>query len=62
MLSTPVNIHISFGRIWTIRRLKASGANNYELIDVYNKQVRNIIEQTVANCAPSLTLPQAVHI
>ena len=38
----------AFDRMWMIRRLKALGANNNELIDVYNKQVKSILEQAVA--------------
>ena len=37
----------AFDRMWMIRRLKVLGANTDELTDVYNKQVRSILEQAV---------------
>jgi hypothetical protein len=48
--------------MWMIRRLKALGASNDELVDVYAKQVRSILEQAVAVWSPSLTLNQAAQI
>ena len=52
----------AFDRMWMIRRLKVLGANTDELTDVYNKQVRSILEQAVAVWSPSLTLAQAAQI
>ena len=52
----------AFDRLWMIRRLKALGASNEELIDVYAKQVRSILEQAVAVWSPALTLYQAAQI
>ena len=38
------------------------GASNAELVDVYTKQVRSILEQAVAVWSPSLTLNQSSQI
>ena len=34
----------AYSRLWLIRRLKSFGANQNELLDVYNKQVRSTLE------------------
>ena len=47
-----------YDRIWMIRRLKLLGATNDELVDVYNKQVRSVLEMAVAVWSPALTLCQ----
>ena len=36
-----------YQRLWMIRRLKNLGANNEELLDVYMKQVRSVLELAV---------------
>ena len=38
------------------------GASNDELVDVYSKQVRSMVEQAVAVWSPSLTLYQSAQI
>ena len=37
----------AYGKLWMLRRLRSLGANNDQLIDVYLKQVRSILEQAV---------------
>ena len=51
-----------YDRIWMIRRLKLLGATNDELVDVYNKQVRSVLEMAVAVWSPALTLCQVAQI
>ena len=36
-----------YSRLWMLRRLKALGATQTELVDVYEKQVRSILELAV---------------
>ena len=42
-------------KLWTLRRLKRLGCKTRDLLDVYFKQVRGILEQAVAVWHPSLT-------
>ena len=44
-----------YKRLWLIRRLKALGASQSELLDVYVKQVRSILELGVPVWHPGLT-------
>ena len=34
-------------RLWTIRRLKKLGASDADLLDIYTKQVRSVLELAV---------------
>ena len=34
----------AYKRLWIIKRLKKAGANKEDLIDVYTKQVRSVVE------------------
>ena len=45
----------AYSRLWLMRRLKQLGANNKELIDVYCKQVRSVLEFGAVVWHPSLT-------
>ena len=36
-----------FARLWMIRGLKGLGASQVELLDIYNKQVRSVLELAV---------------
>ena len=40
-----------YARLWMIRRLKNLGASQSELIDIYQKQVRSVLELAVSVCA-----------
>ena len=51
-----------YGRLWMLRRLKVLGANESELIDVYEKQVRSLLELAVPVWQPSLTLQESIQI
>ena len=52
----------AFDRMWMIRRLKLLGATDSELIDVYYKQVRSVLEMAVAVWSPALTKHQVSQI
>ena len=45
----------AFKRLWIIQRLKNAGASLYDLVDVYNKQVRSILEFGTPVWNPGLT-------
>ena len=42
-------------KLWTLRRLKRLGSNTTDLLEVYFKQLRGILEQAVQVWHPSLT-------
>ena len=44
-----------YQRLWMLRRLRIIGANVVELLDVYEKQVRSILELAVPVWEPGLT-------
>ena len=52
----------AYSRIWMLRRLKANGAGIIDLVDVYSKQVRCVLELAVAVWSPGLTVSQAAQI
>ena len=51
-----------FSRIWMLRRLKNLGASVHQLVDVYIKQVRIVLEFAVSVWHSSLTLSDKVDI
>ena len=51
-----------YARLWMIRRLKGLGANQTELLDVYEKQVRSVLELAVAVWEPGLTVEERRQI
>ena len=48
--------------MWILRRLKGLGASQANLVDVYLKQVRPVLELAVPAWHPGLTLSDAVDI
>ena len=46
--------------MWIIRRLKALGAENGELVDIYRQQILSVLELAVPVWAPGLT-QQQIH-
>ena len=52
----------AYDRIWMIRRLKALGATDTELVDVYIKQVRCVLEMAAPVWTPALTKGQITQI
>ena len=51
-----------YSRLWLLRRLKGLGANVSEMIDVYNKQIRSILEMTVPVWQAGLTMQESIQI
>ena len=52
----------AYKRIWMLRRLKSIGATNEELVDVYCKQIRSVLELAVPVWTAGLTASQAAQI
>ena len=44
-----------YSRLWMLRRLKGLGANHEEMLDVYDKQIRCVLEMAVAVWESGLT-------
>ena len=51
-----------YARLWMLRRLKLVGANTEELLDVYQKQVRSMMELAVPVWEPNLTVAESMQI
>ena len=51
-----------YARLWMLRRLKALGAKQTELVDLYEKQVRSLLELAVPVWHPGLTKIQTRDI
>ena len=45
-------------RLWLIRRLKNLGASQFDLVDMYRKQVRGVLELAVPAWQGALTLQE----
>jgi hypothetical protein len=48
--------------LWMLRRLKLGEANTEELLDVYQKQVRSMMELAVPAWEPNLTVAESMQI
>ena len=51
-----------YSRLWMIRRLKGLGATSKELLDVYQKQVRVVLELAVPVWHPAITIEERKQI
>ena len=51
-----------YSRIWMIRRLSKLGASQTDMLDVYNKQIRCVLELAVAVWTPWLTKQEGYQI
>ena len=60
--NTTVMIKKAFSRLWILRRLKPLGASATELLDVYQKQVRCIVEYASPVWTGGLTLDEVHQI
>ena len=60
--NTTVMIKKAFSRLWILRRLKPLGASTMELLDVYQKQVRCIVEYASPVWTGGLTLDEVHQI
>ena len=52
----------AFARMWMIRRLKALGAENEELLDIYRQQIVSVLELAAPVWTPGLTQHQVHQI
>ena len=53
--NTDYICHKGYARLWMIRRLKNLGASHSELLDIYQKQVRSVLELAVPVWQPLIT-------
>ena len=51
-----------YTRLWVLRRLKVLGATESELLDVYEKQIRSVLQLAVQVSQPALTLKKSNQI
>ena len=51
-----------YARLWMLRRLKGLGADVLEMVDVYEKQVRSVMEMAVPVWPPALTKQESTQI
>ena len=51
-----------YARLWMLRRLKSLGASIPEMLDVYQKQVRSVLELAVPVWEPGLTQLESKQI
>ena len=60
--NTKYIVDKAYRRLWILRRLKYHGAGTKDLIDVYQKQVRSVLELAVPAWHPGLTLAESMDI
>ena len=60
--NTEFIVKKAFGRIWMLRRLKNLGADTGQLIDVYIRQIRSVLELAVPVWHSSLTVADRLQI
>ena len=60
--NTEYIVERAFKRVWMVKRLKVLGANDSQLIDVYIKQVRSVLELAVPAWHSSLTVADKLSI
>ena len=52
----------AYSTLWMIRRLKLIGASQQELLDVYNRQIRSVLEYAAVVWQPGLTINSSTCI
>ena len=60
--NTEYIVERGYKRIWMLRRLKTLGASDHQLVDVYIKQVRSVLELAVPVWHSSLTVADKISI
>ena len=60
--NTQYIVERAFNRVWMLRRLKNLGASRSQLLDVYTKQVRSVLELAVPVWHSSLTVADKLSI
>ena len=60
--NTEIMCNKGYSRIWMLRRLSKLGANSDDMLNVYNKQIRCILELAVPVWTPGLTKQEIYQI
>ena len=60
--NTQYIIKRAYSRIWILKRLYNLGASQSQMLDVYIKQIRSVLELAVPAWHPSLTLEEKIII
>ena len=60
--NTDTMVLKGYKRVWMLKRLKQLGAKQEDLLDVFIKQVRSVLELAVPVWHPSLTLLEKSNI
>ena len=60
--NTEIMCNKGYSRIWMLRRLSKLGANTDDMLNVYNKQIRCILELAVPVWTPGLTKQEIYQI
>ena len=60
--NTDIMCNKGYARIWMLRRLSKLGANSDDMLNVYNKQIRCILELAVPVWTPGLTKHEIYQI
>ena len=60
--NTQYIVERGFSRIWMLKRLKNFGVGNTDLLDVFVKQIRSVLEMAVPAWHPGLTLSDTANI
>ena len=60
--NTEIMCNKGYSRIWMLRRLSKLGANTDDMLNVYNKQIRFILELAVPVWTPGLTKQEIYQI
>ena len=60
--NTKYIVEKGYTRLWILRRLKNHGAGYEDLLDVYMKQVRSVLELAVPAWHPGLTQSDSIDI
>ena len=60
--NTKYIVDRAYSRLWILRRLKNHGAGPSDLLDVYQKQVRSVLELAVPAWHPGLTQDECSDI
>ena len=60
--NTDIICHKGYSRLWMLRRLKGLGATTDVMLDVYQKQVRSVLEMAVPVSHPAITQEETKQI
>ena len=60
--NTKYIVEKGYTRLWILRRLKKHGAGHEDLLDVYMKQVRSLLELALPAWHPGLTQSDSIDI